>query len=763
MSAAYLPPVSASPTLPRWMRASAPALALSLAALLPAGAAAGAGADRPGPSGESSPPDARATGGTAPTPAARDTAGAWNSARVMRLVASAVEARRHAWADSSLHAFRAEAQGHVYFLGGLGAGAGAAGIAPPGELQVVRADQVALEVRWARGDALQTIVGRRSEKRLPTRIRYHIDHLSLILQNFGDRISLGEGTEVRDVPHPVAPGGTGVYEYRLADSLGIGIAGETRTLYRVEVRPREPSAAAVVGEVHLDAGSRAVARMHFTFTPAAYRDDDVESIEVELESALWDGRWWLPAEQEVTVRRQVRWLDFPVTGIIRTRIRVHDYRINPEPPPRLSAGRRVVTLPERRLDDFSGWRSGLYDGPVRAPTGAEPEAEDLRRRARELMAGRYLGGQARLAPSLSGVSDVIRARRAEGGLGGMGGRYRLDDGRTLRVWAGHPFEAGGTEWIASYRSEAGPLGLEVSAYGDRLTDVGPVDASSGVVSTFGFLLKGEDFTDPYFRDGASVAVGARRGDGRLRARLAWERHEAALLVADPPGMEEARPVRPAAAGELGSLTLGWTEPLGRILASRLTLEVDAEGATSAVGDYGFTRVLVGLTARSLPGAGPWSWRLRAGAGAGGGELPPQRLFLLGGRGTVPGYAFRSWGGDRAGWARLAVARDVPGLGPWVRLRAIAAAGWTDVGAAGRAAAGSWSAAARASASAAAADADAPASARLLPVTQSGGVRPSLGAGLGFLDGALRVDAVRGLDGGGWEWMVSVAPRFRGVL
>ena len=682
----------------------------------------------------------------------------------MGLVASAVEARRHGWADSSLHAFRAEAQGHVYFLGGIGAGADAPALAPPGGLQVVRADQVALKVRWARGNALQTIVGRRSEKRLPTRIRYHIDHLSLVLQNFGDRISLGEGTEVRDVPHPVAPGGTGVYEYRLADSLGIGIAGETRTLYRVEVRPRDPSEAAVVGEMHLDAGTRAVARMRFTFTPAAYRDEDVESIEVELESALWEGRWWLPAEQEVTVRRRVRWLDFPVTGIIRTRIRVHDYRINPEPPPRLPAGRRVVTLPERRLDAFSDWRGGLYDGPVRAPTEAATEADDLRRRARELMAGRYLGGQARLAPSLSGVSDVIRARRAEGGLGGMGGRYRLDDARTVRVWAGHPFEAGGTEWIASYRSEAGPLGLEVSAYGDRFTDVGPVDASSGVVSTFGFLLKGEDFTDPYFRDGASVTLGARWGDARVRGRVAYERHEPAVLVARPPGEGEDRPVRPAAEGELGSLSLGWSEPLGRILGSRVTLDVDAEGAVESLGDYGFTRVRVGLTARSLPGAGPWSWSLRAGAGAGGGELPPQRLFLLGGRGTVPGYAFRSWGGDRAGWARLSVGRDVPGLGPWVRFRALAAAGWTDLGAPGRAAAGSWrSAAVRASAEAAPADADAVAAARLLPATESGGVRPSLGAGLGFLDGALRVDAVRGLDGGRWEWMVSVAPRFRGVL
>ena len=118
----------------------------------------------------------------------------------------------------------------------------------PRDRRLVRADQVALRVLWQAPDrALQTIVGRRHERKLPTNIRYHIDHLSLILDNFGDRIRMGEGEEVRNVLHPAAPGALRFYDYRLADSLEIRIRDQSTRVYRLDVRPAEteiPSAAA---------------------------------------------------------------------------------------------------------------------------------------------------------------------------------------------------------------------------------------------------------------------------------------------------------------------------------------------------------------------------------------------------------------------------------------------------------------------------------------------------------------------------------------
>lgn len=684
----------------------------------------------------------------AAVPAADTLPGPWDSARVRELVAGAVDAREHAWADSSLRAFRARAQGHVYFLGGLGASPD-----DPSGSQLVRADQVALRIHWSRGRSLQTIVGRRSEKHLPTGIRYHIDHLSLVVENFGRRISLGEGTEVRDVLHPVAPGAPDHYEYRLADSLGIAVAGEPRTLYRIDVRPGDPSSPGVVGQIHLASDSRAVVRMDFTFTPEAYRDEDVESIRVVLESALWEGRHWLPARQEVTIRRGVRWFDFPLHGVIRTRVEVHEMEINPEEPRPIPPGHRVVSRSREELRDFDDWREGLYDGPLPGETAAADE-EEVRRRARALLRGRYLGGDARFSPHVGGISDILRARRAEGGLGGMGGRARISGATTLSAWMGKPFATDDLSWRARLSTEPGPLRVSLEGFGHRYTDVGPFRAASGVVASGGFLLRGEDFTDPYFRDGAAAALDFPLAGGRGRAGVRYESHRSASLVADPPGSDLLRPVRRVREGELAALELGWSGTVARPLGGTLRLDAGAEGAADGVGDFGFTRLRAEATARSAPSATPWRWRLDAGLGvAGGDDLPPQRVLLLGGRGTVPGYPFRGWAGDRAAWTRVEASRRL--LGPWIRVRGVAAAGWTELGDPGRGALAGFGPAPVEGAAPGAVSGPIPG--------ESGGVRPSLGVGIGLLDGIVRVDAVRGLDDGRWEWIVSAAPRFRGTL
>ncbi|MYG18408.1 MAG: hypothetical protein F4208_02300, partial [Gemmatimonadales bacterium] len=73
----------------------------------------------------------------------------WNSEAAVLLIERAIEARRHAWADSSLERFRAHAQGHIYYLGDI-----------RGDRHVIRADQLALDVRWQRPDrSMQTIIG----------------------------------------------------------------------------------------------------------------------------------------------------------------------------------------------------------------------------------------------------------------------------------------------------------------------------------------------------------------------------------------------------------------------------------------------------------------------------------------------------------------------------------------------------------------------------------------------------------------------------
>ena len=95
---------------------------------------------------------------------------------------------------------------------------------------------------------------------------------------------------------------------------------------------------------------------------------------------------------------------------------------------------------------------------------------------------------------------------------------------------------------------------------------------------------------------------------------------------------------------------------------------------------------------------------------------------------MPGYTFREWGGDQAFFVKLLGSRNV--IGRWLNVRAFATAGAVGV----------------TSVSAEAAD--------LFGATPSGGLRPSLGAGIGVVNDFLRVDVARGLDDGVWEWMVS---------
>jgi hypothetical protein len=201
------------------------------------------------------------------------------------------------------------------------------------------------------------------------------------------------------------------------------------------------------------------------------------------------------------------------------------------------------------------------------------------------------------------------------------------------------------------------------------------------VGTLGHLVGGEDFTDPYFRDGASADVSLPAGGWRLRAGATWERHDSAALVAPPPGRGAVRGTPDVRVGELALLRAGASAPGGFLPGPRSRAELRLEAGLAGPGDFGFTRGLVELESGSSGQEGPWGWSARLGLGVVAGDPPPQRLLLLGGRGTVPGYPFRGWVGDRAAHVGLDAWREL--LGPRLRLRLLGAAGWAGVGGPGK--------------------------------------------------------------------------------
>ncbi len=653
----------------------------------------------------------------------------WNSPAAVRIARQAVEARAHAYADSSLQSFEARAQGHIYFLGEF-----------QDERELVRADQVALQVVWQAPDrALQTIIGRRHEVRLPTQIQYHIDHLSLVLDNFGDRIRLGEGDEVWNVLHPAAPGALRFYEYRLADSLEIRVREQVTRVYRLDVRPLDSSRPGVVGTLYVDRGSGAIARLRATFTRAAYRDPDLEYITLDLKSAFWEGRYWLPLEQDLEIRRELAWLNFPVGSVIRTRLEVHDYKINQPSPYAIASGERVASVPEPVLADYWEWETPLYAGPLETGDRSDQELALTRQRARKLVKPQALFGGEQTQFHLPNASSGLRARRAEGVLMGGGGSYRIDDRSELSFWGGYAFGIERPEIQVDLTRGVGNWVLRTEGKYQSLEDVGPFPAASGLTQTLALAFEGEDYTDPYFEHGGSVGVSGPVLGGTAGLDVAVTGHRSAELVMQTVliGQTALRPVRPVDHGTLVALGGSFRRYLGDFLSTRWRFRLEGEAATASIGDFGFTQFLLMVRGDRDQTGAEWDWSARLGAGASGGEVPAQRLFLLGGRGTLPGHPFRSWGGDRVGWLDVDISRSV--VAPWVRVRALGAVGWTDLTSAGQAAADRFG------------------------VGQTPGTKTSAGVGLGLFYDILRIDLFRGLDGGEWEVFISVNRALWSVL
>src|SRR3989454_3171057 len=178
--------------------------------------------------------------------------------------------------------------------------------------RLVKADQLELEVYWkAPASSKQRVVGWRDRAELPTDINYHRDHLGIVQNNFGAAIRLGEGDEVRDVPHPLSAAGPDLYDYALADSTTITFPQREVRVVALRVRPKNFDAPRIVGTLYVDAATADLVRLAFNFTPRAYLDAQLEDVSIVLDNALWEGRVWLPYRQELAIPRRGPRLDVP--------------------------------------------------------------------------------------------------------------------------------------------------------------------------------------------------------------------------------------------------------------------------------------------------------------------------------------------------------------------------------------------------------------------------------------------------------------------
>jgi hypothetical protein len=129
--------------------------------------------------------------------AAQENPDRWNDGRTRALVAAAISRRSRQLADTGLIDYQATAHGYLTFLAQVGPGF-------PDPPKLVRSDELAVEVYWhAPNLSKQVIVGHRDTLLLPADIEYFRDRYGIIQNNFPDSIRMGEGNDVRDVPHPL--------------------------------------------------------------------------------------------------------------------------------------------------------------------------------------------------------------------------------------------------------------------------------------------------------------------------------------------------------------------------------------------------------------------------------------------------------------------------------------------------------------------------------------------------------------------------------
>lgn len=622
---------------------------------------------------------AAASPATAPQPAtAQDTtfAAGWNDPRVMELVARARERRQEPLADTLLRSYRADATGHIYFF---------LDREDAGEPVLLRADQVALELYWAQpGRTKQIIRGMRSEEQFPIRnFAYYLDRYTVIQNGFGDEIRVGEGRDVADVPHPLAPGADALYDYRLADSLTIRIPGRADPLrvYEVQVRPDDFGLPAIVGSLFLERTRGDLVRLAFTFTPSAYLDPRNERVEVVLEHALWEDRYWLPREQRLLVRREIPEIDLDVGTVIRAVLRVDDLTLNVDLPRGFFRGLPVVAAagPEglAAYEFEEGLYAGLDDigvGPG-AAAGTLDEV-DVERIAGRILRERFLRGIPRLRFYAPNASAIARYGRQEGLFTGAGVAYGVGE-HQLTAYGGWAWSARRPTFeIAARPFAAASGGWFGEGHYQRAVDLGARPGAGGVVSSAAAAVLGDDFRDLYHETGFALGRLLPIPGGAVEVALTGQIHTSAPRVLVEPHLVDAA-FRPTFAIDEGrqlavSARARFTAPRNDV---RLSLEtgwfdaIDGNEPDGADHDGWFAVVRQEWT-RAWRGH-----RLRWGVDARQTALvtldaPLQHGVLVGGRNTLAGHDFRGWHAPQALLADAEVWFDL--VPRWLRLRGLAA-------------------------------------------------------------------------------------------
>jgi len=658
-----------------------------------------------------------------------------------------------------------------------------------GRERSAQVEQLASAVHWTRGANYDMhVLGYRSQS-----IGSPVSMMSFVSgwtepSLYGERLSLGvqiagDTAGRRRQPqsdriiavHPFAADREQFYRYSGGDTVVVmHTLGRTIPIVRLRVTPHLRDStrfAAFDGEIDLDADRRQIVRMRGQFVvlgksrgrrPLISRVPGLVAVAYcEFVNAEIQGRYWLPAFQRTELQTT-----FALLGNTRAVMRVvsrfsdHDIEETADTAALAEERNRIPHHTTWALSDsvshFGGWTQSLGD----ATSGVT--ADDFDDVAPDTW--KQTGG-ARLDLSPTKTDNIVRYDRVEGLYTGIEANLRMRSvvpGLTAGAivgwaWAEQTFRGGAhialrrDPWTASARGER-----MLATTNDFIRPLEP--QSGGLTAMFG-SVDDFDYVDRRVALGSLTHVlgAVDRGLMTLQVGLGDDRAEKARLTHGLVGGGSFRPNR------------GVEEGTYALAVGDLELHPNASGESLQPGIGAALHYEIGRGALdwqrselSLFGTkywGPITLSVDAEGGAvWGAVIPPQQLFELGGRGVLPGYAYKEFSGDRAALLRTSafyffpVWRSpyrlwrtlfIPGVGPGL------AAGLQ----------GGWTALSTDAARVAVAQLGAGGSA--IPVSRTtGGFRATLGLGVTLFSGAVHLGFARPVDHqAGWRFVGGIGRSF----
>ena len=656
---------------------------------------------------------------------------AWNQTEALEIIRRGQELRSQIAIDSLFRDYQAEATGHVYFF--------ADGISQEDRI-LIKADQVALDVFCRAPDnTKKIIVGQRDEKILPTNIQYHLDHLTVIQDDFGSSFYLGGGDEIAGVVHPLSLNATDTYDFQISDSISISLpSSEDIKVYQLKVRPKNLDNPGVTGILHLQDVTGAVVHMSLTFTPSSYIDESLDYIRIITDNSIWNGRHWLPYDQKIEIRRESTLLDLPIGTTIQTHFRIRNYKFNQDLPSNFFSGSSIVSLPSSKKSQHI-FDTGLLEGLSEANYTSSVDMDQVRNLALELSGTKSLTKWKQSRLFVPTLSSMYRRNRAEGSFFGIGNSLQIRPDWKLQSNIGYAKGSKSLVLSSTLRKEQTRGYFSFQTFRKQLNDIGVMlPGSSGAMNSLASALIQQDYSDPYFSSGIkankSWSIGSNHS---IKISGAWERHWSAENIMEGYPSESGlnREIRPINDGNHQYLEFTYTNmTAGTGLLTRFI---------SSVGNMNedlYANIYTDIQAQKHLPKMKTDVRTWLRAGLSEGTNSPQFQYLLGGRHTLPGYNYRSFRGHRFALLSGEINRSI--WSPWLTLRIFGSTGIT----------GNFYSPTTTN--------DVISSFELSKGTTTNGFKTSIGMGLGFGWDLLHLNVGRGVDERGkWEFTIAADHRF----